>query len=147
MGGNDRKLKFFDLQNPVPIEVSSSYLKSRITAGAWPIHWTIILTLVDDAYAISESLIYEFQQSLIVNYCFSFCLVDAGGVVVRQPIDIGIKAPPAPLFQSSGYSCDISFSDWLNMYLYVNEHGDIHGSYPSQMLASFLDSRRLYRTV
>lgn len=56
VGGNDRKLKFYDLQNAMPIEVSSSYLKSRITAGAWPIHWTIILPLVDDAYAISETL-------------------------------------------------------------------------------------------
>lgn len=74
-----------------------------------------------------------------------FISIDGAGIVLKQQLDMGLKLTPH--IQSSGYSCDITFSDWLNMYMYVNDHGDIHGNYPTQLLASFTDNRRQFRAV
>lgn len=52
VGGFDRKIKFFDLQNPDPIEITSTIMKSRVTNGCWPLHWTLFFSIVDDAYAL-----------------------------------------------------------------------------------------------
>lgn len=50
VGCFDRQLKVYDLTNMTI--VSSDYLKSRVSAGCWPIHWTTILSATDNALCL-----------------------------------------------------------------------------------------------
>lgn len=59
---------------------------------------------------------------------------------MKQPLDIGCRT--ATFYSCIGSTCDISFNNWLNTYVFVTSYGDIHVGYVRQMISGFLDTRR-----
>ncbi|KAG4069006.1 hypothetical protein HA402_008317 [Bradysia odoriphaga] len=115
-GSHDRKVKFFDTHN-VYLEISTTTAHSRITAGCWPIHWTSFLLGIDNAYSLKIS-----------------------GIILKQPLDIGCRT--STFYSCIGSTCDISFNNWLNSYVFVTSYGDIHVGYVRQMISGFGETRR-----
>lgn len=52
-GCKDRSSKFYDIQS-VPVELTCNQLKSRITCGVWPLHWSGFFLSVDEGYALRK---------------------------------------------------------------------------------------------
>ncbi|XP_037033624.1 serine-rich adhesin for platelets isoform X4 [Bradysia coprophila] len=115
-GSHDRKVKFFDTHN-VHLEISTTTAHSRITAGCWPVHWTSFLLGIDNAYSLKIS-----------------------GIILKQPLDIGCRT--STFYSCIGSTCDISFNNWLNSYVFVTSYGDIHVGYVRQMISGFGETRR-----
>lgn len=51
------------------------------------------------------------------------------------------------LYTCKGSVSDLSFSDWLNTYVYVTDCGDIRAGYARQLLNAFLDTHRRNKGV
>lgn len=64
---------------------------------------------------------------------------EVSGIVVKQPLDIGCRTITSSII---GSTCDISFNNWLNSYVFVTLYGDIHVAYLRQMLTGFAEARR-----
>lgn len=62
------------------------------------------------------------------------------GIVVKQPLDIGCRT--GTFYSCIGSTCDISFNNWLNSYVFVTSYGDIHVGYVRQMVTGFAETRR-----
>lgn len=60
--------------------------------------------------------------------------------MVKQPLDIGCRT--GTFYSCIGSTCDISFNNWLNSYVFVTSYGDIHVGYLRQMLSGFAEARR-----
>lgn len=111
-GSLDRYVKLFDLENAHPTEVSAKYLRSRIRAGYWPLHWNIHFTLVDDSMAYRT-----------------------GGLLQNHPL--GICQSTYSSLIADGDPSTLAFSDWLNAAVFGNSHGDIFVNYYTQLLRIF----------
>lgn len=64
---------------------------------------------------------------------------------VQQPLDIGTSR--AMIYTCKGSVTDVSFSDWLNTYIYVTDCGDIRAGYARQLVSTFLDAHRKNKGV
>lgn len=130
------------------MEVSQFAQKSRVTGGAWPLHWTTFFTVVDDAYWSSKFGGGGSRQNRFFTFRFGwpvFLRVDACGIMAMQGLNMGTK--PTHLFSCAGPVNDVSFSDWLNAYVFVTEYGDIRAGYCHQLLVNFADLHRKQRAV
>lgn len=67
------------------------------------------------------------------------------GVAVRQPLDIGVRT--SALHVTTGTSCDIAFSDWLNTYLLVTAYGEIRAGYLQDFISAFIDIHRRRKAI
>lgn len=61
IGGHDHKVKFYDLQGSES-EITVAQMKSRVTGGYWPLHWTSFISSIDDTYSLCA-----FYLGFIVN--------------------------------------------------------------------------------
>lgn len=59
---------------------------------------------------------------------------------MKQPLDIGCRT--STYYSCIGSTCDISFNNWLNSYVFVTSYGDIHVGYVRQMISGFCETRR-----
>lgn len=122
VGSLDRRMKFFDLQNALPIEITSSTIKSRIRSGYWPLHWNVYFCLIDDAFAYRSGGLLSKQP---INMC--------QGQVTTLPFD--------------GDPSTLAFSDWLNTSIFGTSHGDIFVNYHMQLVKQSSSTNRQYRGV
>lgn len=134
-------MKFFDTHN-VSIEISSTTAHSRIVAGCWPIHWSAFLVGIDNAYSLSKSPVrHSFIRTVHFESIESeIFFAEVSGIVVRQPLDIGSRT--STFYSCIGSTCDISFNNWLNSYVFVTSYGDIHVGYVRQMISGYTETRR-----
>lgn len=121
-GSLDRRIKLFDMENAVPIEVSSSYLRSRIRSGYWPLHWNVHLSVIDDSMAFRN-----------------------GGLIQKQPLNI-CQGLTATLI-ADGDPSTLAFSDWLNTSVFGTSHGDIFVNYSTQLLRGISSKNNDARAV
>lgn len=139
-GSHDRKVKFFDTHN-VHVEISTVLAHSRVVAGTWPMHWSTFLLGMDNAYSISKSLPPSLLSVSMEHFKFpSPFSAEVSGIAVKQPLDIGCRS--ASFYSCVGSTCDISFNNWLNTYVFVTSYGDIHVGYAGQMVSGFCETRR-----
>lgn len=59
---------------------------------------------------------------------------------MKQPLDIGSRT--GTFYSCIGSTCDISFNNWLNSYVFVTSYGDIHVGYVRQMISGYTETRR-----
>lgn len=67
-------------------------------------------------------------------------IAEVSGIIVKQPLDIGCRT--GTFYSCIGSTCDISFNNWLNSYVFVTSYGDIHVGYVRQMVSGFAETRR-----
>lgn len=136
-------MKFYDLQRP-DMEVTQSTQKSRVMAGVWPLNWPVFFTVIDDAYWSSKCG-GRFLAKQCAYYMVRYDFADACGIMCVQGLNLGTR--PAHLFGCAGPVCDVSFSDWLNTYVFVTDYGEIRAGYCRQLLFNFADNHRRLRAV
>lgn len=110
VGGYDRKIHLFDLNDSVPMEVQTTVLKSRVVGGSWPFHWSLCLSVVDDAVTFLHA-----------------------GMNVRSPIGIN-HTTPSTNYLVTGTSSNLAFSNWLNTAIFGNHIGHLFKKQFNQLL-------------
>lgn len=101
VGGLDRRIRLYDLQNPQFVPFTSPVFKSRIISGVWPLHWPIYLTIIDAVLT---------RQN--------------GGLHIK-PILYTSNQSSNPNIINDCEPSNLSFSDWLNTGIFGNEVGDL----------------------
>lgn len=101
VGGLDRAVHFYDLNDPFATEISSTSFKSRLTAGVWPTHWPHYICLYDSAMGFSGA-------SANIKFVHD---------------TLNVKTMRSLRFE--GTSSNVAFSDWLNCCIFGNDSGDL----------------------
>lgn len=65
--------------------------------------------------------------------------------MATQGLNMGTRS--TLLFGCAGPVNDVSFSDWLNAYLFVTDYGEIRAGYCHQLLVNFAEMHRKQRAV
>lgn len=111
VGGLDRKIRMYDLNDAQLIPFMSPTFKSRISSGIWPLHWPVYLTIVDAALTR-------------IN----------GGIHIKQILYTNTQ-PQSSNLTFNCFASNISFSDWYNTAIFGTDAGDIFMVNFQQMLA------------
>lgn len=101
VGGLDRTVYFYDLNDPFAIKISTTSFRSRLIAGTWPMHWPNYIALYDCAMGFSGA-------SLSIKF-------------VHEIFNLG----PTRSHSFEGTPSNIAFNDWLNCCIYGNDSGDL----------------------
>lgn len=111
VGSLERKMRMYDLNDCQLVPFVSPVFKSRILAGAWPVHWPVYLVMVDAAWTRL-----------------------GGGLHIKQILYTNNQPQSASLYLDS-HPSNVSFSDWMNSAIFGNDVGDVFMVNFHQMLA------------
>lgn len=101
IGGLDRTVYFYDLNDPFPTKMSTTSFRSRLIAGTWPMHWPNYICLYDSAMGFGGAS----ANIKFVHEIFNF----------NPTRSVGFEGTPS----------NIAFNDWLNCCIYGNDSGDL----------------------
>lgn len=100
VGGLDRTVCFYDLNDPFASKMSMTSFKSRLIAGTWPMYWPHYICLYDSAMGFSGAS----ASIKFVHEIFNF-----------PTRSLGFEGTPS----------NVAFNDWLNCCIYGNDSGDL----------------------